>query len=71
MVTCILKSVEGGWENENACGGGMGKLKFRGIVVTLLDQNEFVFNCSMAITHFRHQDFEFVHWPKCSIVLLI
>jgi hypothetical protein len=28
----------------------MGKLEFGGLVFTLLDQNKFVFNCSMAPT---------------------
>jgi len=44
-----------------------GKMK----IFTLLDRKEFVFNCSMAPTRFGHQDFEFVHWPKCFMVMSI
>lgn len=66
---CVLKwwdvywnlLLEGEWEKES----------FWGIVFTLLDQNEYVFNCSMSPTLLGHQNFEFVHWPQCFMVLSI
>jgi hypothetical protein len=48
-----------------------GKIKILRYSFYPVDQIEFVYNCSMAPSLFVHQDFEFVHWPKCSIMLSI